>query len=159
MAANKQNHYLAQNHVMHVVLADDDADDRMLFREALDGLRNATTKLDLCNDGIDLMEYLNDPNNELPHILFLDLNMPKKSGMECLFEIRNNPRFRNMSVAIYSTSNASKDIEETLSGGANIYIHKPDNFDELRRAILHVLRINWQFHLSGMSKETFFLSI
>ncbi|RZJ65151.1 MAG: response regulator [Flavobacterium sp.] len=144
---------------MHILLADDDADDRSLFREALEGLKNVKAELDLVNDGIELMDYLNNAKEELPHILFLDLNMPRKSGMECLHEIRGNSKFRDVSVAIYSTSNSEKDIEDTLSGGANIYIHKPDNFEKLKKTILHVLRINWQFHLSGMSKETFFLSI
>lgn len=145
--------------LMRIVLADDDADDRDLFREALAGLKNIKAELEIVNDGIELMELLADERRELPHILFLDLNMPRKSGVECLREIRANAKFSEVSVAIYSTSNADKDIEDTLSEGANIYIHKPDHFNKLKQAILHVLRINWQFHLSGLSKETFFLSI
>src|SRR5690606_37292584 len=110
------------NGSMHIILADDDADDRYLFKAALDEM-NVDSDLILLKDGIELMEHLANPENELPHILFLDLNMPCKTGMRCLEEIRSQSRFRDMSIAIYSTSNSEKDIEETLSGGANIYIH------------------------------------
>lgn len=143
---------------MKVMLADDDADDRMFFEEAL----NATSikhELTLFEDGFALIDYFSDPGCALPHILFLDLNMPGKSGIQCLEELRAIPRLREMSIAIYSTSGADRDIEDTLGKGANIYIQKPSNFDKLRKVISHVLKTNWQFHMSGLNKETFFLNI
>ncbi len=144
--------------VMNILLADDDIDDRTLFQAALNET-NVNSKLTLLKDGRELMDYLNNEDNKLPHILFLDLNMPGKSGGDCLTEIRNTPRLSDVSVAIYSTSNAEKDIEDTLSGGANVYIHKPNDFEKLKHVIKHVLKINWQFHTSGLNKETFFLSV
>lgn len=143
---------------MIVMLADDDADDRMFFEEALS---STSIKFDLTmfKNGFELMEYFSNPDSSLPHILFLDLNMPGKSGIQCLEELRAIPRLRDLSVAIYSTSSADRDIEDTLSKGANIYIQKPSNFDKLRKVISHVLKTNWQFHMSGLNKETFFLNI
>ncbi|HEX8561691.1 MAG TPA: response regulator [Flavobacterium sp.] len=146
------------NSPMNILLADDDADDRALFKAALDEM-NVDSDLTMVKDGKELMNFLENQGNALPHILFLDLNMPGKSGTSCLNEIRSQSRFRDVSVAIYSTSNSEKDIEETLSGGANVYIHKPDDFEKLKQIIKHVLKINWQYHTSGLDKETFFLSI
>jgi CheY-like chemotaxis protein len=143
---------------MHIILADDDADDRFLFKAALEEM-NVESNLTLLKDGKELMDYLKNPENELPHILFLDLNMPCRTGNNCLEEIKSDPRLYAITVAIYSTSNSEQDIEETLTGGANIYIHKPNDFEKLKQIIKHVLKINWQYHTSGLNKETFFLSI
>jgi CheY-like chemotaxis protein len=93
----------------------------------------------------------------MPHILFLDLNMPYMSGFECLKVIRADVRFKDVSIAIYSTSSSEKDIEETFVEGANIYIKKPNDFAKLKK-VKDVLNINWQFHSSGLN-ETFFFSI
>ena len=105
------------------------------------------------------MNYLEKDDVMKPHILFLDLNMPGLSGFDCLKLIRSNPKLKDISVAIYSTSNSENDIEETLSGGANIYIHKPNEFERLKQIVHHVLKINWQYQTSGLNRESFFLSI
>jgi DNA-binding NarL/FixJ family response regulator len=105
------------------------------------------------------MDYLVLPDIKLPHILFLDLNMPGKTGIECLKEIRANTRFKDVSVAIYSTSSSEKDIEDTFIEGANIYIKKPNDFSALKKVIKEVINMNWQFHTSGLNIETFFFSI
>lgn len=143
---------------LRILLADDDEDDRAFFSEAISELK-MNNQLKLFEDGKDLMEYLSDPDVSLPHILFLDLNMPYKNGLDCLKEIRANERFKEVSVAIYSTSSSEKDIEDTFIEGANIYIKKPNDFAELKRVIKEVLQLNWQFHTSGLNKETFFFSI
>jgi len=149
---------ISNKDLMHILIADDDEDDRTFFSEAMTELK-MNNKLTLFNDGKDLMDYLTDPEITLPHILFLDLNMPYMSGFECLKMIRANNRFRDVSIAIYSTSSSEKDIEETFIEGANIYIKKPNDFTKLKKVIKEVLNINWQFHSSGLNKETFFFSI
>ncbi|WP_309641019.1 response regulator [Flavobacterium sp.] len=143
---------------LRILLADDDEDDRMFFSEAIAEIKMSNELL-LFEDGKDLMEHLIHPESELPHILFLDLNMPYKNGLECLKEIRADERFKEVSVAIYSTSSSESDIEDTFVEGANIYIKKPNDFSELKRVIKEVLHLNWQFHTSGLNKETFFFSI
>ena len=98
---------------MQIFLADDDQDDRLLFEEVLNEI-NISKELTMFKNAIELMDHLNQEDVVLPHIIFLDLNMPFISGAEALKEIRNNPRFRDVSVAIYSTSSLEKDIEETF---------------------------------------------
>jgi CheY-like chemotaxis protein len=149
---------LTNESTMRILLADDDEDDRTFFSEAIAELK-MTNQLTMFNDGKDLMEYMHNPDSPLPHILFLDLNMPYKNGLDCLKELRADQRFRNVSVAIYSTSSSEKDIENTFVEGANIYIKKPNDFSELKKVIKEVVHMNWQFHSSGLNKETFFFSI
>jgi DNA-binding response OmpR family regulator len=143
---------------LQIFLADDDEDDRIFFSEAIEDIK-MKNKLKLFNDGKDLMDYLSEPDSILPNILFLDLNMPYKNGLDCLKEIRANDRFKDVSIAIYSTSSSDEDIENTFIEGANIYIKKPNDFSELKKVIKGVFQMNWQFHLSGLNKETFFFSI
>jgi CheY-like chemotaxis protein len=149
---------IAHQDPMHILLADDDEDDRAFFSEAIMELK-MDNKLTLFTNGNDLMDYLVLPDIKLPHILFLDLNMPGKTGIDCLKEIRATTRFKDVSVAIYSTSSSEKDIEDTFIEGANIYIKKPNDFSTLKKVIKEVINMNWQFHTSGLNIETFFFSI
>lgn len=144
--------------LLNIVLADDDPDDRLFFKEAIDEIK-IRTKLSLFNDGKQLMDYLMLSNIVLPEVIFLDLNMPIKNGMECLKEIRANPKLRELCVAIYSTSSSEEDIEETFVKGANIYINKPTSFNALKKAIEKVLKLNWQYHTSALNRDTFLLRI
>lgn len=145
-------------HSLNIALADDDEDDRTLFKEAMNEIK-IKTKLSLFNNGKELMDYLTLPNVILPEIVFLDLNMPIKNGMQCLNEIRNHPRLQDLLVAIYSTSSSEADIEETFVNGANIYINKPNSFGALKQAIEKVLQLNWQYHTSALNKDNFLLRI
>lgn len=150
--------YIDNKSPMHILLADDDEDDRNFFNDAIKELK-MNSKLTIFNDGKELIDYLEGLDPPLPHILFLDLNMPCKTGFDCLKEIRANPKFKDISIAIYSTSSSEKDIEETFIGGANIYIKKPNDFSKLKKVIKDVVNMNWQYHTSGLNKETFFFSV
>lgn len=147
-----------QQEPLHVLLADDDEDDRLFFKEAFEDIK-IKTKVSTVNDGVELMKYLNEPGNSLPDILFLDLNMPLKNGIECLKEIRSSPKLKDISIAIYSTSASEEDIEKTFVKGANVYIKKPNDFSTLRKILSEVISINWQYHTNGLNKENFLLSI
>lgn len=103
------------------------------------------------------MDYLNDINSILPNILFLDINMPKKNGVECLLEIKKNERFNDIAIAIYSTSSSEEHVEETFINGANIYIKKPNDFQTLKKILADVVALNWQYHTSGLNKDNFLL--
>lgn len=146
------------NKPLNIVLAEDDEDDRFFFKEAIDKVKIKTI-LTMVNDGVELMDYLNNQSNPRPHVVFLDLNMPRKGGVECLEEIRANKDYNDLTVAIYSTSASDNDIEETFVKGANIYIRKPNDFKVLQKVISEVLSINWQYHTSGLNKDHFVLSI
>lgn len=144
--------------IMNIVLADDDADDRFLFDEAISEI-DVKTKLSLFNDGKALMDYLVLPDTILPEIVFLDLNMPIKNGMQCLKEIRSNEALKDLCVAIYSTSSSEEDIENTFVNGANVYINKPNSFSALKKAIEKVVKINWQYHTSALNRDNFLLRL
>jgi CheY-like chemotaxis protein len=146
-----------ENGLIYVLLADDDEDDRLIFREAFGEIKIKTT-VKTVNDGVELMDYLNRNEDELPHILFLDLNMPRKNGLDCLSEIKSINRLKDIPVAIYSTSASEEDIEDTLVKGANIYIKKPNDFGTLKKILEEVITINWQYHTSGLNREAFLLN-
>ena len=143
---------------IHIILADDDEDDRMLFTDAFAELR-INTKVNTFNDGVELMDYLNAPDSVLPNVLFLDLNMPKKNGIECLYEIKQDSRFNDIAIAIFSTSSSEEHIEETFVQGANIYIKKPSDFTTLKKVLSDVVTINWQYHTSGLNRDNFLLRL
>ena len=126
------------NKPIYVILADDDESDRMNFKEALEEGKIKTNIVSV-NDGVELMEYLLREDTQLPTILFLDLNMPRKNGLECLIEIRQNEKLREIVVAIYSTSSSEKDIEHTFNSGANVYIKKPNNFSKLKSVLNEIV--------------------
>jgi CheY-like chemotaxis protein len=147
-----------ENNSIYVLLADDDEDDRLLFVEAFAAIK-IKTEVKTVNDGIELINHLSQSLNRLPHILFLDLNMPRKSGLECLMEIKNIEQFKEMAIAIYSTSASDQDIEDAFVKGANIYIKKPSDFVKLKNLLEEVITINWHYQTSGLNRDSFLLSI
>ena len=155
MSTNPSN---GGSQILNIALADDDEDDRLFFQEAIDDI-SIRTKLSLFNNGQELMDYLNLPKVILPNLVFLDLNMPIKNGMQCLKEIRANNTLNRVCIAIYSTSCSEKDIEDTFVNGANIYLNKPNNFSKLRESIEKVLQINWQYHTSNLNRDNFLLRL
>lgn len=110
--------------LLHILLADDDESDRFLFIEAFEEL-NLKTRVNTVNDGIQLLEYLTQKDGPLPNILFLDLNMPRKNGLECLQEIKSNEHLKGISIVIYSTSASEKDLEDTFLYGAHVLLKSP----------------------------------
>jgi CheY-like chemotaxis protein len=147
-----------ENNLLFIMLADDDEADHLLFIEIFSELKIKTI-VKTFNNGFELMQSLIEKDALLPHILFLDLNMPLKDGLQCLKEIRSNEKLKNISVAIYSTSNSQKDIEETFSNGANIYITKPSDFNSLKKVLEKAVITAYQYQHGGMKKENFLLKI
>lgn len=147
-----------QTNYIHIILADDDEDDILFFTDAFDELK-INTKVNTFKDGEALMNYLNDEGALMPNVLFLDLNMPKKTGIECLTEIKTNSKMSDIAIAIYSTSASEEDIEKTFVLGANIYIKKPNDFKKLKKILSEVVSINWQYHTNGLNKDNFLLRL
>jgi len=143
---------------IHILLADDDEDDRLFFKEAFEEIK-IKTSVRIVNDGVELMNHLAQEGNQLPHILFLDLNMPRKTGIECLMEIKRLSHLKDIAIAIYSTSSSEKDIEETFVQGANVYIKKPSDFNSLKKILEQVITVNWQYQTSGLNRDNYLLSL
>jgi CheY-like chemotaxis protein len=129
---------------LKILLADDDEDDRSFFAKALKELPIATHLLTV-DDGEELMEYLLENSEHLPDVLFLDLNMPRKNGFECLSEIKQNKKLNEFPVIMFSTSyprdkNYEQDMINMLFRiGALDYIRKPDDFAQLKQVIHQAL--------------------
>lgn len=147
-----------QQDSIRITLADDDEDDRLFFTDAFEELK-INTIVNTVNNGRELLNYLEHPEAVLPNIIFLDLNMPILNGIECLKEIKRNEKFNDIAIAIYSTSSSDQDVENTFVLGANIYIKKPSNFNELKKILSDVVIINWQYHTNDLNKDNFLLRL
>jgi len=124
----------------NLLLADDDIDDCIFFREALEDLPFSAT-LFTVNDGVQLMNYLSAKTDILPDALFLDLNMPRKSGFECLSEIKLVDKLKDIPIFIFSTSLDQDVVNLLYKTGANYYIRKPREYNGLKKVISEVVSI------------------
>jgi CheY-like chemotaxis protein len=123
--------------VKKILLVDDDLDDRELFVEAFSFIHEKSQVSTL--EGSDrLIEYLKNLP-VLPDFIFLDLNMPRKGGKECLKEIQQHEELRPIKVAIYSTSLNPRDVAETYLNGAFCFIQKPSSFSDLKHLLQKVI--------------------
>ncbi len=146
--------------VMHkkirLLLADDDPDDRFFFDKTL-GLLPIPTHLTMVEDGQKLMHFFSKNSEQLPDALFLDLNMPRKNGPECLKEIKANDKLKELPVIIYSTS-LHEDIAEVLyKEGAHYYIRKGD-LDDLEKNLHHILTLMVEKKFTRPRRDKFILS-
>jgi CheY-like chemotaxis protein len=124
---------------LNILLADDDTDDRYFFEKALSGLSIAT-ELKTVPDGERLMNYLHENSAHLPDVLFLDNNMPRKNGSECLLEIKCNAKLKQIPVILCSTSLGADFANTLYQNGAHYYLHKCD-FSELTQSIEMILNL------------------
>ncbi len=128
-----------QGKPLSMLFADDDRDDRFFFEKALREI-SINTILEIVEDGEKLMIYLKNDSKKLPDVLFLDLNMPRKSGSECLLEIKKDEKLKRLPVIIYSTS-LHDDVASTLyKNGAHYYMRKTD-LSELKKNLTKVLAL------------------
>ena len=120
-----------------ILLADDDADDRLLTRDALAESRGAAVLHSVC-DGDDLMNYLQHrgPYQDAaaaprPDLILLDLSMPGKSGFQALAEIKATDGLKHIPVVILTTSNQEEEIRQCYDLGASSFVTKPVRFESL----------------------------
>ena len=131
-----------------ILIIDDDDDDREMFREALQTVDD-TVRCIVAPDGVDAVEMLRIQNARVPDYIFLDLNMPKMGGKECLRHLRLMPHLQHVPVIIYTTSRQSRDVEETRALGAVHFISKPYNFEDICESIRYVLEEAWRNPVEG----------
>lgn len=145
---NKENYNL--------LLADDDEDDCDFFKEALDEIP-VTANLTMVNDGVQLMQYLESHISNLPDVLFLDLNMPRKNGLECITEIKENAKLEKLPIIIFSTSLDSHIVDNLYQKGASYYIRKPGDFSKLKKVIENALTTASKNNFKQPERENFIL--
>lgn len=121
----------ARGYVITILMADDDAEDRAMVKEAFEESHLAND-LRFVEDGQQLMDYLyrrgpysDAQTSPTPGLILLDLNMPRKDGRTALQEIKNDPQLRQIPVVILTTSKAEQDILRSYDLGVNSFIVKP----------------------------------
>lgn len=145
-----------KQNTLNLWLADDDDDDCMFFKEALDELPVDSTLVTVQN-GEELMRALTTKDVPLPDLLFLDLNMPRKTGFECLSEIKLDKNLNSIPVIIYSTSLDLEVVNLLYEKGAHYYIRKPAEFSELKNAIFEALTLS--SNSTRPAKEKFIIKL
>lgn len=145
------------NQVFDILLADDDPDDCMFFQDALDDLAVAA-EFNTVKNGVELMNYLkNETTGHFPDVLFLDLNMPCKSGLECLSELKQDETLKQIPVIIYSTSSNPEMMDLLYDRGAQFYIRKPADFANLKSVIYKALCLSTPRKTLQPTRENFMI--
>jgi CheY-like chemotaxis protein len=139
-------------HIMnHVVLADDDTDHAIIFKKVLEAV-DPSRYLTIARDGEELIRLL---STYVPELLFLDLNMPCKNGLECLQDIRQNLNLHDLPIVVYSSSTHMTDIQKSYIHRADLYMVKPFNSFHLKNALESILKMEWR---SKVSEKYYFIN-
>ncbi len=139
---------MSKGNAIRILVADDDADDRMLIADAFDEA-SLSNPVDFVEDGVDLLEYLHREGKyedrkgeDMPGIILLDLNMPRMDGRTALKEIRADEELRKIPIVVLTTSKSEEDILRTYDLGVNSFITKPVTFEGLVQ-VVQILNRYW----------------
>jgi CheY-like chemotaxis protein len=143
---------------LNILIADDDKDDQQFFSMALEAL-NIPIRLTTVVDGEKLMAYLSENMEQLPDVIFLDLNMPRKNGFECLLEIKLNQKLNQVPVIIFSTSFEQEMVNMLYKNGAKYYIRKPSEFLQFKKIIQLTFTLISKDTMFRTNREDFVLSV
>jgi CheY-like chemotaxis protein len=133
---------------LFILIAEDDADDRFLFKTAFEE-KGYPDDIEFVENGIELLKFLQaieekkPKERQYPSFILLDLNMPKKDGREVLKEIKQHPEFKKIPVVVFTTTNSENEIRRCYELGANTYVVKPVSFDSLLK-VVEEIRKYWQ---------------
>jgi CheY-like chemotaxis protein len=141
----------------NLLLADNDLDDCTFFKEVLEELP-FNTKLTTVNNGEQLMQLLTTQTEPLPHVLYMDYNMPRKNGYECLKEMKRDIKLKQVCVIILSTYIDNQIINQLYEDGAHYYIQKPAEFSNLKKVILKSLQLIASGNFKQPEKENFVIN-
>ena len=137
-----------------IVVCDDNWAESPLFEFTLHKI-GIDYELDWVDDGLELLIHLTTAKR-LPDIIFLDVNMPGKSGIQCLEDIRSNRKWNNIPIIIQSFAGATRDIEAAFSGGADLFILKSDFSKDFQQILKTILQRDWTTR-TRPRKSNFFL--
>lgn len=127
-------------HARHILLAEDDDDDYLIFTVAIQDTKLAVA-ITRAENGDELMKLLEE---SIPDILFLDLEMPCKDGKQCLKEIRSNQKYDELPIILYTSYREPGSVEFCFRQGANLYVIKPSSISELSEILRRILTIDWK---------------
>lgn len=143
---------------LNLLLADDDDDDRLFFEEAV---AEITQEIALVHkrDGEEILNYLSHPQVILPDIIFLDLNMPFIDGLKCLEEIRKQEAFDELFVVIFTTTASPREIDLVFEKGANLFLIKPNSFDQLKKSIEAIISLDLTTLIRSRRRDRFVFNL
>jgi len=141
------------NHPQHIMLIDDDDDDVHLFRIMASEFFPEVT-ISVASNGEEALEKLKKPGVQRPELIFLDINMPKMDGFECLGELKKDFVLSTIPVIIYSTSSIEKQVTKAYEMGAHLYVVKAFDLVSYEDMLRKVLTRNWK---EAPAKADFFI--
>jgi len=132
-----------------ILIADDDADDRLLIRKALEenGVKN---QIQFLGDGQELVDHLNEhlkstpsgKSPDLPCLILLDLNMPRMDGHTALKIVKGHDQLREIPIVILSNSKNPQDVSNSYQEGANSFFTKPLDYKDMV-GLMDLLKTYW----------------
>jgi CheY-like chemotaxis protein len=125
--------------ISNIIFCEDDEDDRFLFSDVLHDF-HSKLRVEFVSNGVKLMELL---KNYVPDLLFLDLEMPFKNGLECLLEIRESASLQHLPVVVFSSTTRQSNIQTAYELGAHLFLVKSPTFSEYASSIRAVLELDW----------------
>jgi CheY-like chemotaxis protein len=125
--------------IKSIFLAEDDLNACAAFQDALNEVAPGT-RLTIVTNGDELLNLL---KHYVPDLLFLDLNMPFKNGLESIKELRENKIYDHLPIVIYSASNKSSSIQVAYGFGANLFFTKPTDRQALAQSLQQILQLDW----------------
>jgi PleD family two-component response regulator len=137
-----------------VILVDDDQDDCLLFEDAMHDI-GMVSKLEVANHGEELFQILSSPYKYSPDIIFLDLNMPKMNGYECISKLRNSVELSKIPIVVFTTINQVEMIDWAYFNGADLFVLKPNSYVRLKETIRYVVNIDFHEESFRDNKQHF----
>lgn len=125
-----------------IYIAEDDYDNAEIFQEAVSDVSTHSEVIH-AKDGLELLGLLQQKDSDAPDAIFLDLNMPRLNGLDCLHQIKSDPTLNKIPIFILSTSDAPENINQTFKYGATRYIVKPDSYKRLTEIVDLVIAKEW----------------
>lgn len=146
------------NEYLNVILTDHDEGSHIIFKSIFQDLK-IKVKVQTFYNGEELMAYLNSNDAIVPEILFMNYDISPKSSLECLVEIKSDFKFDHIVTAIYSDHLLADDEEEIFVKGANVFMKKPDNYKDMKKILIEIITVNWQYYTSGLNKNNFIMKV
>lgn len=123
---------------LNIVLAEKDAEYQQIFQEALEEVSIPAT-LTIVNDGKELMDKLKSAQSLSYNLVVLDMNIPKKSGIQCLKEIRKDNKWNNTFSVVLTSDKNKNQVERAYLAGANLFVTKPDSYNDYIETVKKIL--------------------
>ena len=144
-----------QQDVQDILIAEDDNDDFELLHDVIKNLPLSLV-VNRAENGDVLMKLIHE---SIPDLLLLDLILPCKDGRTCLLEIRNNKKFDELPIIVYSAQRDSDSIDFCFRNGTNLYVYKPDTYSQIVEAVEKIFSLNWKEMKYFPTRSNFVLNL